>query len=1061
MPILTPQHRNILEAACAKGRRASEQAVRAALTSLAVTAERPPTHLNENDRQLRRGLRAKARQLGDVGDNLDLLVAECAYEQWHHLLFARFLAENNLLIHPEYRAPLTLDDCEELAESLGEPDGWAIAARFAAQILPGIFRLDDPCVRMRLAPEGRLSLESIIADLPTEVFACDDALGWVYQFWQKDKKDEVNAAERKISGPDLGPITQLFTENYMVRFLLENSLGAWWAARYPDSPLVKTFDYLRFDEDGTPAAGSFEGWPTRVADVTVMDPCCGSGHFLVEAFSMLWQMRAEEEGLSLVDAQDAVLRENLFGLEFDPRCVQIAAFAVALYTWKTSHGWRQLPSPNIACTGIPISADLEGWTRLAGDDFSLKNSLSRLHYLFRNADSLGSLIDPRRAAEVSDPSSSQRSFEDTDWAAASRVIELAARKEIEDPAIAVLGSTASSLARAADYLGRRYVLVITNVPYLSRTKQGQVLRAHADADYPRSKHDLATMMLERLIAMSDVSVLAVLPQGWTQLSRYKALRERILSDRTLRMCAFLGPGAFSAISGEVVNAVLLSVDVGRASSGSTWAAIDVAEQKGPQSKAQALRDAPLLMHEQATTAANPDGRIVPEILATGPLLAEHANSLYGLRTGDGARLIRKFWELGTLGPEWRFHQSTTVESRMFAGREHILRWDNGQGALSELAADGIASLQGEAAWGHDGVVVSLMGALPVTRYTGESFDNNCAVVWPKRSDLLPALWACLSDESFAASVRRIDRSLKVTNQTLLKVPFDVAYWQQRAEQNGPLAQPSSDDPTQWLFTGRPESSATPLHVAVARLVGYRWPMQPDSDDLDVLADADGIACLPAVSGEAPAGNRVQHLLAAAFGHSWSPAMVTELLGATGGRRQTIDDWLRNEFFRQHCSLFENRPFIWHIWDGRRDGFAALVNYHQLDKRRLEKLTYTYLGDWIERQRAEVRDAIAGAEARLAAASKLRKSLELILDGEPPYDIYIRWKSLAEQAIGWDPDLNDGVRMNVRPFVEAGILRSSFNIHWRKDRGKNADGSERLNDCHLTTAEKRASRGGSV
>jgi hypothetical protein len=220
-------------------------------------------------------------------------------------------------------------------------------------------------------------------------------------------------------------------------------------------------------------------------------------------------------------------------------------------------------------------------------------------------------------------------------------------------------------------------------------------------------------------------------------------------------------------------------------------------------------------------------------------------------------------------------------------------------------------------------------------------------------------------------------------------------------------------------------------------------------------------CLPSVAGEAPAADRLQQVLTAAFDSAWSHARIRELLDSATSKKQTLGDWLRDEFFRQHCALFEDRPFVWHIWDGQRDGFAALLNYHRLDRKMLEKLTYTYLGDWIERQRAEVRDEVVGAEARLAAASKLRKSLELILDGEPPYDIYVRWKSLAEQAIGWDPDLNDGVRMNVRPFVEAGIMRSSINIHWRKDRGKNPDGSERLNDCHLTTAEKRASRGGPV
>ena len=185
-------------------RRAAESASRAAIDGLGVFAERRP------DISTRAGCAAqwpaaevaaaRRRRGGEA-----LLVAECAYEQWHRLLFARFLAENHLLLHPQYKAPVTLADCEELAAELGEPDGWSVAARFAAEILPGIFRLDDPCVRLRLAPEGRYALEQILDGLPAEVFAADDALGWVYQFWQKDKKDEVNASERKIGGADLGP----------------------------------------------------------------------------------------------------------------------------------------------------------------------------------------------------------------------------------------------------------------------------------------------------------------------------------------------------------------------------------------------------------------------------------------------------------------------------------------------------------------------------------------------------------------------------------------------------------------------------------------------------------------------------------------------------------------------------------------------------------------------------------------------------------------------------------------------------------------------------------------
>jgi hypothetical protein len=320
------------------------------------------------------------------------------------------------------------------------------------------------------------------------------------------------------------------------------------------------------------------------------------------------------------------------------------------------------------------------------------------------------------------------------------------------------------------------------------------------------------------------------------------------------------------------------------------------------------------------------------------------------------------------------------------------------------------------------------------------------------------LWAFLSSAKYRSAVREIDASLKVPAATLAKVPFDVEYWRMVANEAGPLPEPWSDDPTQWLFEGRPDVSTAPLQVAVARLVGYRWPEQAESDDLDVFADADGIVCLPSVAGEAPAAERVQRVLAAAFGGSWSPAKATELLEQAGSRKKNLADWLRDEFFKQHCALFGNRPFVWHIWDGQQDGFSALVNYHRLDRKALEKLTYTYLGqDWVERQRAEVRDEVAGAEARLSAALGLQRKLEAILDGEPPYDIYVRWKQTHEQPVGWEPDLNDGVRLNVRPFVEAEVLRAPFNIHWRKDRGKNPDGSERENDKHLSLADKLNAR----
>ena len=242
-----------------------------------------------------------------------------------------------------------------------------------------------------------------------------------------------------------------------------------------------------------------------------------------------------------------------------------------------------------------------------------------------------------------------------------------------------------------------------------------------------------------------------------------------------------------------------------------------------------------------------------------------------------------------------------------------------------------------------------------------------------------------------------------------------------------LPEPHSDDPTQWLFKGHPKGSTDPLQVAVARLLGYRWPDQ-EPDDLDALADKDGIVPIPAIRGKPPAADRLREVLRTAFGSEWSASFDHKLLTEAGAKSGTsLDDWLLNTFFEQHCKRFHHRPFIWHIWDGRKDGFACLVNYHKLDQALLETLTYSYLQDWINAQAADTKASKTGADLRLSAAQELQEKLKLILAGEPTYDIFVRWKPLAEQPIGWNSDLNDGVRMNIRPFVEAGILRKNPNI----------------------------------
>lgn len=407
-----------------------------------------------------------------------------------------------------------------------------------------------------------------------------------------------------------------------------------------------------------------------------------------------------------------------------------------------------------------------------------------------------------------------------------------------------------------------------------------------------------------------------------------------------------------------------------------------------------------------------------------------------------------------------------------------------------------ADERGNSVWGRPGVTISQMSSLPASRYFGNKYDSNIATIVPKLGEHTVAIWAFCSSDSFYQAVRAIDRKLNVTNATFGKVPFDLAYWQKVAEEKYPqgLPKPFSSDPTQWLFNGHPKGSDQPLHVAVARLLGYQWPRQTGStfpdcpalgpDDLTNLADEVGIVCLSATKGEAPAAERLRAVLVEALGKFDLRALIASA-GPKGSKSRTLEEWLRDEFFEQHCALFDRRPFIWHIWDGHKGGFSALVNYHKLSCEKLETLTYAYLGDWIRRQQAAVDSGESGSDARLQAAKQLQARLKLILEGEPPYDLFVRWKPLSKQAIGWHPDINDGVRINIRPFANADVFRKVVKIHWEKSKGEEPmrdkkdfpwfwgwdeeqqdfagvgtepDGN-RWNDCHYTNEFKRKAREG--
>ncbi|QGM22568.1 SAM-dependent DNA methyltransferase [Spiribacter sp. 2438] len=1156
MQPLEKRLRNQLESTVVEARELAEKAARAALEELGVEEASPFPDQSEAQRDLRRRLRLHGRQLGDPlnggkAQGMDRLVEEVAYEHWHRMLFARFLAENALLMYPDPDGPVpvTLQDCEDLAADEGAANGWELAARYAAQMLPQIFRVDSPVFELKLPTNFQRPLERLLADLPTEVFTASDALGWVYQFWQTNKKESINKSEVKIGARELPAVTQLFTEPYMVSFLLDNALGAWWAARrlteddlrnaeseeelrekaaIPGVPL----QYLRFvreeletpegqagndpPEAGagqgawTPAAGTFAQWPDNPADLKVMDPCCGSGHFLVAVLLILVPMRQELEGLSPQQAVDAVLRDNLHALELDQRCVELAAFALALTAWTypDAGGYRRLPELHVACSGLSISAKREKWLELAGENNDLRIALEELYDQFKDAPLLGSLISPQSTTGLG-------SLFESNWEDIEPLVTKALSEE-EDSEQYEMAVVAKGVAKAASILAQKYDLISTNVPYLGISKHHPRLTEFVDKWYSIGRYDLALVFIERIrdwIKPNGVYALVSLGE-WLYLGPYTEYRRRYLENHNPLFVMRLGWNAFSAPV-RANPALLIAAPNNKLQAG--FALADHSANKKLQDNIRSTLAGQISRETLSRIRANPDIRFIVSGGDEGTQLVEVASARSGLHAGDLHQFFKMHWEVDGFSWVWELVQTAVSETEAYAGREQIIRWEKECGSLAALA-ESVKHLNhaaqnwraGKPFWGQQGVVVGLMGEVACSIYSGQRYDVNSSAIVLKNKANLSALWAFCESGAFSKHVRALDNSLKLAPKTLLKVPFDLEYWTLVAGERYPhgLPEPYTNDPTQWIFHGHPCGSVvwdenskwtahgplraddTVLQVAVARLLGYRWPAELDPE-MDLAAeqrewvqrceallphaDRDGIVCIPPVRGEASAQDRLRDVLATAYGDQWSSRVQAELLKSVEQPGKSLENWLREKFFAQHCKLFQQRPFIWHIWDGLRDGFAALVNYHKLDHKNLETLIYTYLGDWISRQKRDIENGVDGAREKLAAAETLKQRLELILEGEAPYDIFVRWKPLSEQPIGWNTDLNDGVRLNIRPFMTvpdikktgAGVLHDKPNIKWTKDRGKDIEsapwyhvfGGERINDHHLNLAEKRAARVG--
>jgi hypothetical protein len=431
-------------------------------------------------------------------------------------------------------------------------------------------------------------------------------------------------------------------------------------------------------------------------------------------------------------------------------------------------------------------------------------------------------------------------------------------------------------------------------------------------------------------------VALVTPQNWLFLTSYAKFKERLLLSVQWDFLARLGEHAFESSAAAGAFAAMIGLTHSVPQLDHTFAGWDAVGLKTPAEKAAQL-------HESVSERFSP-ASFEP---SSSKSLRRFARCYQGMSTGDNNRFVAFFWEHRS--EDSLYVQTPSSLTALVSGRDSIVS----PVVLEPDFHDG--AIRGRDAWGKSGVAIARIRSLSASLYNGQLFVNTLPVIIPDNPEHLPAIWAFASSGEFRDAVKSVSDALSVDNGYLEKIPFDLEKWQRVAIEKYPdgLPLPFSEDPTQWVFNGHPEGSEHPLQVAMARVVGYSWPRQTGAsfldcpalgpDGLDIHTAPDGIVCLSRVAGEENAGTRLRALLQAAFGEDYN---ITNLLA--GKKSSTLEDWLRDEFFEEHCLIFQQRPFVWHIWDGLKDGFHALVNYHKLDHGNLEKLIFSYLGDWLTR-----------------------------------------------------------------------------------------------------------------
>ena len=571
-------------------------------------------------------------------------------------------------------------------------------------VMPGVFPQADDWTNL-VPPTDLLSAgESVRSDIVAAIGLDEsgrmdvEVIGWLYQFYISARKQEINDSKVKIDKDTLAPVTQLFTPHWVVRYLVENTLGMQWLRAHPDSTLREQFEYLVTPAEGQEDQGLAIANPE---DFRVIDPACGSGHMLTYAFDVLWDMYAEA-GYPTRRIARLILEKNLHGADVDGRAAQLASFALTMKAVEhdarfleriereiqRGGQWRGPRIVHVESVHLDelSPADI---AEASGDGVSI--GVSQLIEQLRDADTYGSLIRV--------PEGASNLFREI-----ARRIDAGERQQL------LGGADRDDWLRAAEMCevleDGRYTTLVANPPYLSMKKAKDPLKRYAKKFYKRGSSDLCAMFIERAASLAQRrgAIGMITMHAWMFLSSYRDLRPWMLSAMSIESMAHLGTSAFDSIDGEVVQTTAFATTNVACDADRVGVYLRLVDGRDEAEKAQLLceaaanNDRAVRFETSVATLVVIPGRPIVywasqqmlNAFAVGTPLGEIADTKVGLQTGDNERFLRQWFEVSAdrsymrardqedaraSGARWFPHNKGGELRKWWGNQDYVINWE--------------------------------------------------------------------------------------------------------------------------------------------------------------------------------------------------------------------------------------------------------------------------------------------------------------------------------------------------------------------------------------------------